>query len=69
MAADPHLFPRVPTTRVFVVMEGRYTGLYKPSGNSIDAQVRHVLRFWGGKLVSFQQYLDTGQLQKVMALR
>jgi ketosteroid isomerase-like protein len=52
-----------------VVMEGRYTGLYKSSGNSLDAQVCHVLRFRGGKLLNFQQYLDTGQLQKVMALR
>lgn len=52
-----------------VVMEGRYTGLYKPSGKSIDAQVCHVLRFRGGKLVSFQQYVDTGQLQAAMAAR
>ena len=52
-----------------VVMEGRYTGLCKPSGKSLDAQVCHVLRFRGGKLVSFQQYVDTGQLQAVMATR
>ena len=52
-----------------VVMEGRYTGLYKPSGKSIDAQMCHVLRFRGGKLLSFQQYVDTAQLQEVMATR
>ena len=52
-----------------VVMEGRYTGLYKPSAKSVDAQVCHVLRFRGGKLLSFQQYVDTGQLQTVMATR
>jgi len=52
-----------------VVMEGRYTGLYKPSGKSLDAQVSHVLRFRDGKLLSFQQYVDTGQLQAVMATR
>ena len=28
-----------------VVMEGRYTGTYRPSGRSLDAQVCHVLRF------------------------
>ncbi len=50
-----------------VVMEGRYTGTYKPSGRSVDAQACHVLRFQEGKLRSFQQYLDTGQLQAVMA--
>lgn len=50
-----------------VVMEGRYTGTYKPSGKSIDAQVCHVLRFRNGKLLSFQQYVDTAQLLAVMA--
>jgi len=52
----------------YVVMEGRYTGLYKPSGKSVDAQMCHVMRFRDGKLLSFQQYVDTGQLQKVMAM-
>jgi ketosteroid isomerase-like protein len=52
-----------------VVMEGRNTGLYKPSGKSLDAQVCHVLRFRDGKLLSFQQYADTGQLQRVMLHR
>ena len=52
-----------------VVMEGRYTGTYKPSGKSLDAQMCHVLRFRDGKLVSFQQYVDTAQLQAVMATR
>ena len=51
-----------------VVMEGRYTGAYKASGKSLDAQVCHVLRFRDGKLMSFQQYVDTGQLQTVMAI-
>src|SRR6185369_1691997 len=50
-----------------VVMEGRYTGTYKSSSRTVDAQVCHVLRFRDGKLFSFQQYLDTGQLQAVMA--
>ena len=53
----------------YVVMEGRYTGTYKPSGGSIDAQVCHILRFQDGKLASFQQYVDTGQLQAAMATR
>ena len=52
-----------------VVMEGRYTGTYKPSNRSIDAQVCHVLRFRDGKLSSFQQYVDTGQLQAAMGGR
>jgi len=53
----------------YVVMEGRYTGTYKPSNQSIDAQVCHVLRFRNGKLLSFQQYVDTAQLQAVMTAR
>ena len=50
-----------------VVMEGRYTGTYKPTNKGLDSQVSHVLGFRDGKLVSFQQYLDTAQLQKVCA--
>jgi ketosteroid isomerase-like protein len=53
----------------YVVMEGRYTGTYKPSSKSVDAQMCHVLRFRDGKLFSFQQYVDTGKLQAVMATR
>jgi ketosteroid isomerase-like protein len=52
-----------------VVMEGRYTGTYKASGKTLDAQVCHVLGFRDGKLVRFQQYVDTAQLQAVMATR
>ena len=51
----------------FVVMEGRYTGTYKPTNKSVDAQVCHVLRFRAGRLASFQQYVDTAQLQAVIA--
>ena len=53
----------------YVVMEGRYTGTYKPSGKKLDAQACHVLRFSGGKLSSFQQYTDTAQIQAVMSPR
>jgi ketosteroid isomerase-like protein len=52
-----------------VVMEGRYTGVFKPTGRNLDAQVCHVLRFRDGKLLSFQQYLDTSQLLSVMTAR
>lgn len=52
-----------------VIMEGRYSGKYKPTGKSVDAQACHILRFRNGKLTSFQQYLDTGQLQAAMTAR
>ena len=50
----------------YVIIVGRYTGTYKPSGRKLDSQLCHVLRFQGGKLVGFQQYLNTAQLQWVM---
>ena len=50
-----------------VVMEGRYTGTFKPTGKQFDAQVCHILRFRNGKLIRFQQYCDTAQLQQVMS--
>ena len=50
----------------YVVAEGRYTGTYKPSGRKLDSQLCHVLRFKDGKLVGFQQYLNTAQLQWVI---
>jgi ketosteroid isomerase-like protein len=52
-----------------VVMEGRYSGTYKPSNKSLDAQMCHVLGFKDGKLFSFQQYVDTGQLKAIMGTR
>lgn len=51
----------------YVIIEGRYTGTYKPSGRKLDSQLCHVLRIQGGKLVSFQQYLNTAQLQEVFS--
>jgi ketosteroid isomerase-like protein len=52
----------------YVVIEGRYTGTFKPSGRKLDSQLCHVLGFQDGKLRSFQQYLNTAQLQAVMAV-
>ena len=49
-----------------VLMEGRYTGTYKPTGRSINLQVAHVLRMRDRKLTHFQQYLDTAALHAAM---
>ena len=51
-----------------VVVEARYTGTYKQTGKSLDAQVCHVWKIRDGKLTSFQQYVDTGQLQDVIGV-
>lgn len=52
-----------------VVVECRYTGAYKATGKRIDAQVCHVWKLRNGKVTSFQQYIDTAQLQEVMGAR
>jgi len=49
-----------------VIVEGRYTGRYKPTGRSMDVQVCHVWRFRGDRVASFHQYVDTARLQRVM---
>jgi len=50
-----------------VVVEGRYTGLYKPTRRPMDVQVCHVWRFRGDRIASFHQYVDTAALRRVMA--
>jgi hypothetical protein len=41
-----------------VVTESRYSGVYKATGKSINAQACHVWKIRDGKVTSFQQYLD-----------
>jgi len=50
-----------------VVAQGRYHGLYKATGKSIDAQVAHIWTVIDQKIVAFQQYADT--LKVVSATR
>jgi uncharacterized protein len=52
-----------------VVVECRYTGVYKATGKRLDAQGCHVWKIHNGKLASFQQYVDTAQLQDVQGVR
>lgn len=49
-----------------VVVEGRYTGTYKATSKPIDAQFCHVLKIRNGKVTSFQQFVDTAQMQGAM---
>ena len=49
-----------------VVTECRYTGVHKATGKSIDLQACHVWKLGDGKVTSFQQYVDTAQLQDAM---
>lgn len=50
-----------------VVMEGRYTGTFKATDRTLDAQVCHVWTLRDGRVTAFQQYVDTAQLQRVMS--
>jgi ketosteroid isomerase-like protein len=50
-----------------VIVEGRYAGLYKPTGRRMDVEVCHVWRFRGERVASFHQYVDTAALRRVMA--
>jgi ketosteroid isomerase-like protein len=52
-----------------VVVEARYTGTYKATGKSMDAQVCHVWDVKDGKLTRFQQYMDTAKLLDVMGVK
>lgn len=40
----------------------RYNGTYKKTNKTIDAQVAHLWTLKNGKVVAFQQYVDTKQL-------
>jgi len=52
-----------------VVVEGRYTGAYKPTGRSIDAQFCHIWDVKDGKVTRLQQYTDTAQMQGAMVAK
>ena len=49
-----------------VIVEGRYTGAFKPTGRSMDTQFCHVWDVKNGKVTGFQQYVDTAKLHDVM---
>ena len=49
-----------------VVVECRYTGVHRTTGKRLDAQACHVWRLRAGKVIGFQQYVDTAQLFDAM---
>ena len=52
-----------------VVALGRYGGVYKATGATVNAQFVHVFRFKNGKVAGFQQYTDTAQFKDAVARR
>ena len=49
-----------------VLVEGRYRGTVRATGQPLDAQVAHVWDFRDGKVVHWQQYTDTWQFAQLM---
>ncbi len=49
-----------------VLMQGRYTGRGRATGRPLDAQVAHVWDVRDGRVVRWQQYLDTAQAREVL---
>jgi ketosteroid isomerase-like protein len=52
-----------------VIVEDRYTGTFKATGKSADAQYCHIFKARDGKVTSFQQFVDTAQMQDAMGAR
>ena len=52
-----------------VIVEARYSGTYKATRKSMDAQVCHIWDLQDGKVSRFQQYLDTAKVQDIMGAR
>ena len=60
-AANPQQFFDAGET---VIVTGRYTGAYKATGKSVDAQFVHCWTLQDGTVVRFQQYADTLQVAR-----
>ena len=60
-AANPEQFFDAGET---VIVTGRYTGAYKATGKSVDAQFVHCWTLQDGKVIRFQQYADTLQVAR-----
>ena len=49
-----------------VVAYGTYTGTYKITGKSFEARVAHVWKLKDGKIVSFEQFVDSQPVNNAM---
>jgi len=50
-----------------VAVMGRYRGTFRATGKPVSAQMVHVFKIAGGKIVRFQQYTDTAQFRDVVS--
>ena len=51
-----------------VIVEGRYSGTYKATGNEQDTQMCHIWHLKEGKITKFQQYVNTAAMQEIMGV-
>jgi ketosteroid isomerase-like protein len=49
-----------------VVMQGHYVAKGKATGNSVRAAVAHILEISDGKIVRFDQYLDSATINAII---
>jgi ketosteroid isomerase-like protein len=49
-----------------VVMQGHYVGKGKATGKSVRAAVAHIIEISDGKMVRFDQYLDSATINAVL---
>ena len=51
-----------------VLVQGRYTGTGRATGLLLDAQMAHVWDLRDGRVVRFQQYVDTAALRRALGV-
>jgi ketosteroid isomerase-like protein len=72
LAADWDGFAAIPETfhdaGDVVLVQGRYAGVCKATGKSIDAPYAHMCTVAGGKATTFLQYTDTLAVARAMGL-
>ena len=49
-----------------VVMQGHYVGKGKTTGKSVRAAVAHVIEISDGKIVRFDQYVDSATINPII---
>nr|WP_315222736.1 nuclear transport factor 2 family protein [uncultured Flavobacterium sp.] len=49
-----------------VVAFGTYTGIYKTTGKSFEARVAHIWKLKDGKIISFEQFVDSKTVTDAM---
>ncbi len=64
-SVSPHTFSET-GDRVFV--EGRYNGVFRATGKSLDAPFMHAWTLSADKITHFQQYTDTAHMREAMGI-